>query len=63
MSFTANQCEQLPLNAKFEKVGSEKRSWQHISETNQHQYRVMIWLSNLAAQIESQKLTNQIKSQ
>jgi len=61
----------LPLNAKFEKVGSEKchlatlpeELAQHMNEVNKHQDRPMIWLSNLAAQIESQKLTNQIESQ
>jgi len=62
MNFTANQCQQLTLNAKFEKVGSEKCQLatlpeelaQHMNETNKHRYRPMIWLSNLAAQIESQ---------
>ena len=50
MNFTANQCQQLPLNAKFEKVGREKRQLatlpeelaQHMNETNKHRYRLMI---------------------
>ena len=71
MNFTANRCQKLPLNAKFEKVGSEKCQLatlpeelaQHMNETNKYQDRQMIRLSNLAAQIESQKLTNQIESQ
>ena len=71
MNFAANQCQKLPLNAKFEKVGSEKcqlatlpeKLAQHVNEKNKHQDRPMIWLWNLAAQIESQKkLTNQIES-
>jgi len=44
-NFTANQCQKLPLNAKFEKVGSEKcqlatlpeQLAQHMNETNKHQ--------------------------
>ena len=46
MNFTANHCQQLPLNAKFEKVGSEKCQLatlpeelaQHMNETNKHRY-------------------------
>ena len=68
---TANRCQKLPINAKFEKVGSEKCQLatlmnelaQHVNETNKHRDWLMIWMSNLAAQIETQKLTNQIKSQ
>ena len=71
MKFTANRCQKLPLNVKFEKVGSDKCQLatmpeelaQHMNETKKHQYRPMIWLWNLAAQIKSQKLTNQVKSQ
>ena len=51
----------LPTGAKIA-FKCQVKSWQYINETNKHQDQPMISLSNLTAQIESQKLTNQIES-
>ena len=58
MNFTANRCQKLPLNAKFEKVGSEK--WLKLINTE-----IDRWFDCRISQLKSksQKLTNQIESQ